>query len=69
MAVMDEAVDDRGGARGVGEELGPAFEVDVGRDRDRALFVGGGDEPEQVVGGDAVKGGEPEIVDHDEVVA
>jgi hypothetical protein len=33
------------------------------------LFVGGGDEPEQVVGGDAVKGGEPEIVDHDEVVA
>ena len=36
--------------------MGPAFEVDVGRDRDRALFVGGGDEPEQVVGGDAVKG-------------
>jgi hypothetical protein len=30
---------------------------DVGRERDRALFVGGSDEPEQVVGGDPVHGG------------
>ena len=33
------------------------------------MFLGGGDEPEQVVGGDAVRGGEAEVVDHDEVVA
>ena len=49
--------------------MGEALEVDVGGDRDRALFVGGGDEPEQVVGGDAVKRGEAEVVDDDEVVA
>ena len=66
---MQEAIKDRGSSRGVGEELGPALELNVGRDRDRALFVGGGDEPEQVVGGDAVQGGEAKVVDHDEVVA
>ena len=69
VAVVQEAVKDRGGGRGVGQELGPALEVDVGGDRDRALFVGGGDEAEQVVGGDAVQGGEAEVVDDDEVVA
>jgi hypothetical protein len=69
VAVVKEAVEDRGRGGGVGQELGPAFEVDVGRDRDRALFVGGGDEAEQVVGGDAVEGGEAEVVDDDEVVA
>ena len=66
---MQEAVQDRGRGRGVWQELGPVLEVDVGGDRDRALFVGGGDEAEQVVGGDAVQGGEAEIVDHDQVVA
>jgi hypothetical protein len=49
--------------------LGPAFEVDVGGDRDRALFVRGGDEAEQVIGGDAIQRGEAKIIDHDEVVA
>jgi hypothetical protein len=44
-------------------------QFDVGRDRDRALLIGGGDEAEEVVGGDAIQGGEAEIVDHDEVVA
>ena len=33
------------------------------------MLVGGGDEAEQVVGGDAVHGGEAEVVDDDEVVA
>ena len=65
---MQEAVEDRGGGRGVGQELGPVLEVDVGRDRDRALLVGGGDEAEQVVGGDPVQGGEAEIVYDDEIV-
>jgi len=68
VAVMEEAVDDRGGGRRVGQELGPVLEVDVGGDRDRALLVGGGDEAEQVVGGDAVQRGEAEVVDHDQVV-
>jgi hypothetical protein len=63
VAVVQEAVEDRGRGGGVGQELGPALEVDVGGDRDRALFVGGGDEAEQVVGGDAVKRGEAEVVD------
>ena len=50
VAVVQEAVKDRGRGCGVGQELGPEFEVDVRGDRDRALFVGGGDEAEQVVG-------------------
>ena len=39
VAVVQEAVNDRGGGRGVGQELGPVLEVDVGGDRDRAEVV------------------------------
>jgi hypothetical protein len=68
VAVVQEAVEDRGRGRRVGQELGPVLEVDVGGDRDRALFVGGGDEAEQMIGSDSVQGGEAEVVDDDEVV-
>ena len=69
VAVVEEAVEDRGGGRCVRQELGPALEVDVGGDRHEALFVGSGDEPEEVIGGDAVQRREPQVVDDDEVVA
>jgi hypothetical protein len=60
---MKEAIEDRGRGGGVGQELGPALEVDVGRDHHRALLIGCSDEAEEMVGGDAIQGGEAELID------
>jgi hypothetical protein len=69
VAVVQEAVEhaDRGGVPG--QEPAPGFEWPVGRDAERAGFVGGGDELEQQLGAGVVEWGEAELVEEDEVVA
>jgi hypothetical protein len=58
VGVVQEAVEDGGGAGGVGKEVGPLLEGPVAGDHQTAGLVGGGDEAEEVVGGDAVEGAE-----------
>ena len=52
-----------------GQEPSPGFEWPVGADAEAAAFVGGGDEPEQQLGGGVVQRGEPEFVADDQIVA
>ena len=65
LGVVEEAVEDGGGAGGVGQEVGPLLEGPVAGDHQAAGLVGGGHEAEEVVGGDAVEGTEAELVDDD----
>jgi 5-methylcytosine-specific restriction endonuclease McrA len=53
---VDQAVDHGRGDDVVGEGLSPASERKVGGDHDRGLFVAGGDELEEQVGGILVEG-------------
>ena len=52
-----------------GQEPSPGFERPVGADAEAAAFVGGGDEPEQDLGGGVVQRREAEFVADDQIVA
>ena len=55
LAVVEEAVEDWGGS-GVGQEVGPLLEGPVRGHDQAAAFIGGGDEPEEVVDSDPAEG-------------
>lgn len=55
LAVVEEAVENGGGGGGGGQEVGPLLEGPVRGDDQATALVGGGAEPEEVVGGDAIE--------------
>ena len=69
VAVVEEPVEHADGGGVFGQEPSPGFERPVGADAEAAAFVGGGDEPEQQLGGGVVQRGEAELVADDQVVA
>ena len=60
--VVEQAVEQRHRGGVLGQEAAPGLERPVGRDSQAAALVGGGHEPEQVLGADIVEGREPEVV-------
>jgi len=67
--MVDKPVDHRCGDDVVGEDLAPAAEWNVRGDKDRALFVAGGDELEEEVRGIVVEGDVADLVDDEQLVA
>ena len=63
MGVVDEAVDERGGDHGVGEDFAPGLEAAVAGDDDRAAFVAARDEREEQVRGLAFERQIADLVD------
>jgi hypothetical protein len=60
--MVKEPVEEADGGDVFGQEPSPGFEGPVGADAQAAAFVGGGDEPEQQLGGGVVQWGEAELV-------
>jgi hypothetical protein len=69
VGVVDEAVAQRGGDHGVGEDFAPGFEAAVAGDDDRAAFVAAGDEREEQVGGLAFEREVADLVNDEQGVA
>jgi hypothetical protein len=63
VGVVDEAVDQRGGDHGVGEDFAPGLKAAVAGDDDRAAFVAAGDQREEQVGGLAFQRQVADLVD------
>ena len=68
MGVVQEPVDG-GGGQGFGHDRVEPGGVQVGRDGDRAAFVGGVDDPVEGFGGGLAGGQHADVVDHDQVGA
>ena len=67
--MVQESVEEADGGGVFGQEPAPVLERPVRGDGQGAAFVGGGDEAEQQLCAGVVQGGEPDLVDQDEVVA
>src|SRR5262249_61495394 len=66
IAVVSEAVEERGGHLGVAEDAGPFAEREVGGDDDRGTLVELGDQVEQKLAAGLGEGQVCEIVEDDE---
>lgn len=67
--VVQQPVQDADGGGVFGAEVTPLLERSVGGDRQRAAFVGGGDEPEQQLRAGVIQGCEAHFIDDQQVVA
>jgi len=67
--MMQEPVEQADGGGVLGQKPAPLVERPVGSDTQGALFVGGGDEPEQQLGAGVIEWREAQLIDDDQVVA
>ena len=65
---MDDAIDERGGAGGVGEDGRPFAEGKIRGEHDAPLFVAARDDLEEQVGISIVEGEVSNLVDHEEAL-
>ena len=66
VGVVNDAIDERSGARGVREDAGPIAEGEIGGEDETLLFVSPADDLKQEVGVAIVEGEESDLVEHEE---
>src|SRR2546422_7680407 len=66
LGVMDDAIDERGGRGGVGEDRRPLAERQVGGEHEALAFVAAADDLKEEVGGPRVVGQVADLVDDEE---
>jgi hypothetical protein len=63
VGVVDDAIDERGGAGSVGEDAGPVSEGEIGGEHGAFLLVAAADDLEEQVGVSVVEGEEADFVE------